>query len=391
MADRWASLAARAPVTIVFVTLGLSAGTWAARIPAIKAALHLSPGILGLCLLGPAAGSVLTMPLAGAIMATVPPRRVVGCALVLLAGMLPLTTVISSPWQLFAVLAGWGVGLGVVDVGMNLEGAAVQDRLGRRTMSGFHAAYSVGGLTGAGLGGIAAASGVSPRADFILAGVVVLLAGGAAAQFFSARPVRHPPGEPAERPKVSRWPLWSVALVCLALMSFGSFLAEGVVTDWSAVYLHSSLGAPVGLAALGYTVFSCTMTAGRLAGDRVADLAGPARLVRLSAGVAALGFAVALLIGQVWSGLAGFALLGIGLAVVVPLVFTAAAQTGRPGPNLALVTMTGYVGVLAGPALIGGVAQAIGLHAALGIDVILCAMCAALAGFVRPRAAAGGR
>jgi MFS family permease len=385
MADRWAGFRARAPVTIVFVVLGLSAGTWAARIPAIKAALHLSPGVLGLALLGPAAGSVLTMPLAGAIMATVPPRRVVQCALLLLAGMLPLTTVVSNPWQLFAVLAGWGAGLGVVDVGMNLEAAAVQDRLGRRTMSGFHAAFSVGGLAGAGLGGLAAASGVSARADFVLAGVVVLVAGGVSAQFFSAaRPVRHPAGERAGR-RVPRWPLWSLALVCLAAMSFGSFLAEGVVADWSAVYLHSSLGAPVGLAAVGYTVFSLTMTGGRLAGDRAADLAGPARLIRLSAGLAAVGFALALLIGQVWSGLVGFALLGVGLSVVVPLVFTAAAATGRPGPNLALVTMSGYVGMLAGPPLVGGVAQAIGLHAALGIDVILCAMCAALAGFVRPR------
>jgi hypothetical protein len=100
MADRWASLRARAPVTVVFVVLGLSAGTWAARIPAIKAGLNLSPGILGLCLLGPAVGSVLTMPVAGAIIATVPPRRVVQCALLLLAGMLPLTTVVSSPLQL---------------------------------------------------------------------------------------------------------------------------------------------------------------------------------------------------------------------------------------------------------------------------------------------------
>jgi Major Facilitator Superfamily len=385
MADRRASLAARAPVTVVFVVLGLSAGTWAARIPAIKAGLHLSPGVLGLALLGPAVGSVLTMPLAGAIMATVPPWRVVQCALLLLAGMLPLTTVASDPWQLFAVLAGWGAGLGVVDVGMNLEAAAVQDRLGRRTMSGFHAAFSVGGLAGAGFGGLAAAGGVSARADFVLVGVVVLLAGGVSAQFFSAaRPARHTAGDPAGR-RVSRWPLWSWALVCLAAMSFGSFLAEGVVADWSAVYLHSSLGAPVGLAAVGYTVFSCTMTGGRLAGDRMADLAGPAQLVRLSAGLAAVGFGLALLIGQVWSGLVGFALLGVGLSVVVPLVFTAAAATGRPGPNLALVTTSGYVGMLVGPPLVGGVAQAIGLHAALGIDVILCAMCAALAGFVRPR------
>jgi len=215
----------------------------------------------------------------------------------------------------------------------------------------------------------------------------VLVAGGVSAQFFSAaRPLRPGAGS-ADGERVPRWPLWSLALVCLAAMSLGSFLAEGVVADWSAVYLHSSLGAPVGLAAVGYTVFSCTMVGGRLAGDRLADLLGPARLVRLSAGMAAVGFGVALLIGQVWSGLIGFALLGVGLSVVVPLVFSAAAKTGRPGPNLALVTTAGYVGILVGPALVGGVAQAIGLHAALGIDVILCALCAALAGFVRPRGA----
>jgi MFS family permease len=388
MADRWARLAARAPVTIVFAVLGLSAGTWAARIPAIKAALHLSPGVLGLTLLGPALGSVLAMPLAGAILATVPPRRVVQCGLLFLAGMLPLTTLVSSPWQLFAVLAGWGAGLGVVDVGINIEGAAVQDRLGRRTMSGFHAAYSVGGLVGAGLGGIAAALGVTARADFLAAGVVVLLAGGFSAQVFSAaQPAHSTVGPSAPRPKVRRWPQWSLVLVCLAAMAFGSFLAEGAASDWSAVYLHFSLGAPVGLAAAGYTVFSLTMTGGRLVGDRLADLAGPARLVRLSAGTAAAGFAAALLVGQVWSALAGFALLGAGLSVVVPLVFSAAAATGRPGPNLALVTSSGYLGVLAGPALIGGVAQLTGLHAALGIVVILCVMCAALAGFVLPRSA----
>jgi len=85
--------------------------------------------------------------------------------------------------------------------------------------------------------------------------------------------------------------------------------------------------------------------------------------------------------------LAGFALLGAGLSVVVPLVFSAAAATGRPGPNLALVTSSGYLGLLAGPALIGGVAQLVGLHAALGIVVVLCVMCAVLAGFVLPRSA----
>src|SRR5215469_3665794 len=117
--------------------LGLAAGTWAARIPAIKDGLHLSAGILGLALLGPALGSLLAMPAAGAILATVPPRRVVQAGFLALGGLLPVTTLASSAWQLLAVLAGWGAGLGVVDVGANTEAAAAQNRLGRSVMSGF--------------------------------------------------------------------------------------------------------------------------------------------------------------------------------------------------------------------------------------------------------------
>ena len=379
MADRGGT--PRAAVATVFVMLGLAGGSWAARIPAIKDALHLSPGILGLALLGPALGSVLAMPAAGAALATVPPRRIVQLGLLALGGLLPVTTLASSPWQLFAVLAGWGAGLGVVDVGINTEAAAVQDRLGRSVMSGFHAAYSVGGLAGAGLGGIAAASGVAARTDFLIAGAVVLVAGGASAQAFTSRPVHHA----AEQPRPCRWPQWSWALACLAAMAFGSFLAEGAANDWSAVYLHTSLGAPVGLAAVGYTVFSATMAGGRLAGDRLADRIGPARLVRLSAGVAAGSFGAALLIGRVWAGMAGFAVLGAGLSVVVPLVFSAAAGRGRPGPNLALVTSSGYLGTLVGPAIIGGLAEVVGLPAALGVVVVLSGLTAILAHVVLPR------
>ncbi len=109
MADRGG--VQRLAVTAVFGAMGLAVGTWAARIPAIKDGLHLSPGILGLALLGQAAGSVLTMPAAGAILATRPPRRVVQAGLLALGGLLPVTTFATSAWQLFIVLAGWGAGL----------------------------------------------------------------------------------------------------------------------------------------------------------------------------------------------------------------------------------------------------------------------------------------
>ncbi|HEU5420302.1 MAG TPA: MFS transporter, partial [Streptosporangiaceae bacterium] len=334
MSDRRALRVRRIAVTAVFMVLGASEGVWAARIPAIKAGLHLSPGVLGLALLGPAVGCVLAMPATGAVLASVAPRRVTQLGVVLLAAMLPVTTVAGSAWQLFLVLAGWGAGIGSVDVSMNTEAAAVQDQLGRRVMSAFHGSYSVGGLVGAGLGAVAAGAGLPVRATFVIAAIVMLVVGAGGAQLFAARPAHHAAeqhgaehhgGQPAARDARARWPRWSWTLAALGAISFASFLAEGSATNWSAVYLHSSLGASPAVAAIGFTVFACTMTAGRLGGDWLADRAGPVRLVRLSAGMAMAGFGGALLIGQVWAGLAGWALLGAGLSVVVPLAFTGAA------------------------------------------------------------------
>jgi fucose permease len=387
VSDRSAARIRRSAVTAVFVPLGAAEGTWAARIPAVKAGLHLSPGMLGLALLGPALGCVLAMPAVGAILASVAPRRVVQVGLLAVAGLLPVTTLATSTWQLFLVLTGWGAGIGIVDVGMNTEAAAVQDELGRRVMSVFHAAYSVGGLAGAGLGAIAAAAGVSARTTFIVAAVVILAIGLSSSQAFAARPAHHAAGRQGHR---SRWPRWSWALLALGAMSFASFLGEGSASNWSAVYLHSSLGASPALAAIGFTVFSCTMTVGRLSGDWLADRAGPVRLVRLSAGLAAVGFGGALLIGHVWSGLAGFGLLGAGLSVIVPLAFTAAAGLGQAGPNLAFVTSAGYLGALAGPPMIGGLADITSLPAALGAVAVLSGLVVLLAGTVRPRVATAG-
>jgi predicted MFS family arabinose efflux permease len=376
-------VAPRSAVVAVFFALGAAAGTWAARIPAVKAELHLSAGMLGLVLLGPAIGSMLAMPATGALLGVVSPRRIAQFGVLAVAGLLPLTTFAGSPWELFAVLAGWGAGIGITDVAMNTEAAAVQEHLGKTTMSRFHAAYSAGGLAGAGAGAIAAATGMSARANFALAAAVILAAGAGCAQLFAAAPAAHPSHQTAR----SRWPTWSWTLACLALIAFGSFLAEGAASDWSAVYLHGSLGASPGVAAIGYTVFSCAMLGGRLAGDRLTDWAGPARLVRASAGIAAVAFLAALLLGRAAAGMAGFAILGAGLSVVVPIVFTAASRLGLPGPNLALVTSTGYMGMLVGPAVIGGLAEIVGLPAALGTIVVITSMTAVMAGAVRPRAA----
>jgi predicted MFS family arabinose efflux permease len=322
------------------------------------------------------------MPATGTLLASIAPRRLVQTGFVLVAGMLPVITLAGSAWQLFVVLAGWGVGIGMVDVGVNTEGSRVQDRLGRRVMSRFHGAYSVGGLVGAGLGAAAATMDISARVNFTVAAAVVAIGGIGAAHAFASKPTLTVASDPTVH---SRRPQWSWTLVALAAMAFGSFLAEGAANDWSAVYLHSALRAPVGLAAVTYTVFSATMAAGRLVGDRLADRAGPVHLIRYSAGMAGFSFAAALIVGRVWAGLAGFAILGAGLSFIVPLVFTTASRLGRTGPNLAFVTSCGYMGMLVGPGLIGGLAEAVGLPQALGVIVAFSFMAVILAGVTRPK------
>jgi MFS family permease len=371
-----------AAVTVVFFALGAVSASWAARIPAIKQPLDLSAGQLGLALLGPALGAVVAMPLAGALFTRVPPRPVVLAAFVPLTVLVPLVTVAGNTAELFAVLLGWGAAVGVIDVGMNLEAAEVQRRLGRRIMSRFHACYSIGGLTGAGVGAACAAIGVGAPAQLWAVSGVVLAAGLPAAWRFESRPPRAPALSQDKVPPRLRL---SWVLVALAAMAFASFLAEGAANDWSAVYLHGSLGATSGVAALGYTLFATTMAAGRLFGDRAAERAGPTRTVRAAAALGAAGFAVALVVAAPAAALVGLALLGFGLASVVPNVFSAAAHMDRPGPSLSVVTSCGYAGMLAGPPAIGGLADAVGLSTSLILLPVLVLAIAALAGALAGR------
>lgn len=366
----------------MFFVLGAISTSWAARIPAIRAPLHLSDQALGLALLGPAAGAVLAMPAAGAVLARRAPRGVVLAATAPLAVTLPLVTVAGDTAQLFAVLFAWGCCVGVVDVAMNTEAVGVQERLGRRVMSGFHAAYSIGGLVGAGVGAGCASAGVSVRAQLVAVSAVALVAGLVAAARFE--PVAH--RATVERERRPGRPRWSWALAALSVMAFASFLAEGAANDWSAVYLHSSLGASAGLAGAGYTGFAVAMALGRLSGDGLADRWGPRRLVGASAAVGAAGWGAALAVGSPPAAFAGLVLLGFGLSSVVPNVFSQASRLGEAGPAIAVVTFCGYGGMLAGPAAIGALAGAVGLPTALSVDAALAAVVALLSGVLASQA-----
>jgi MFS family permease len=186
------------------------------------------------------------------------------------------------------------------------------------------------------------------------------------------------------RPPRRVWALGALAFACL--------LIEGASADWSGVYIKDELWTGPGVAALGFTAFSVTMTLGRVFGDRLVMRLGSTRLVRLGGTIAAVGFGLALAASTPAAALVGFACLGAGMSSVVPIVFRAAGHVPgiASGVALSAVSSVGYLGFVAGPPAIGGIAELIGLPDALFVLVLLAATVAALASTTAPRSAAAG-
>jgi MFS family permease len=245
-------------------------------------------------------------------------------------------------------------------------------------MSSFHAAFSAGALAGSLTGALAAAADVPLALHLGVTGLVLL-----AACLPLTRAMLAEPRSAGERGPLFAWP--HGRLLPLALIAAVVLLAEGAVADWSAVYLRQEMDAGEGTAGLAFTAFSLTMVAGRLVGDRLVAAWGRVRAVRVSALVALAGGLVVVLVPSVPAVVLGFAGLGLGLACVVPLVFSAAAgDDPEPGPALAAVSTPGYVGFLLGPPVIGGLAELVGLGAALALLPVLLAGVAVLAGRTAP-------
>jgi predicted MFS family arabinose efflux permease len=369
----WTHRPSRA-VALSFGLVSLFIGSWFARIPEVKAALGLSEASLGLVLLGMPLGTLAVMPLTGWLV----PRW--GAGLVtfttgLVQGLpflfLPL---VDRALSLTGLLFAAGAVNGVLNVAMNTRANAVEESRDVSILSTCHGFFSIGGMVGAGVGSGAAALSLSLGSHF------ALLVGTAAAVVFAHRraltsgPTRRNPG-----------PVFAVpppALAGLAALLFCVLLAEGAVSNWSAVYLRTGLGASAGVAGLGYAAFSGAMALGRLHGDRILEQVPTARVVQTGAALAALGLGGAVLLAHPVAGIAGFFVQGLGFAVLVPVLFRAAARTPglAPGMSIAAVATAGYVGLFTGPPLLGFVAEHLSLSWAIAAVAVLAGLVAAGAG-----------
>jgi MFS family permease len=382
---------ARIAVLGYFFVLGAATATWSARLPAIKEALQLSDGRLGLVLFAVPAGSVLTLPVSGRIadrFGAVRVTRIAGAACpaaLIPIGLGPQTRELSV---LVAALAFYGAMAGLLDVSMNACGATLEIAYGRPILSSLHAGYSIAGLAGAGIGGLSAALGVAPLPTFAVT-AAALIAGGLLLGPRMVIPPTPPPPEPSDdAPRRSSGQI-SVVIWVLGLLALCGQVGEGAAGDWSAVYLHVDVGTSAGVAAAGLAAFSVTMAAGRVAGDRLAARFGSVRLVRASGLVAGLGLAAGLLIRTPPAAIAGFALLGAGLAGIFPQIVSSAVRLdpSRAGRNIGRIAAVAYSGLLGGPVAIGAAASGVGLRDALLIPAALSVLVAGAAGVLSPHQA----
>ncbi|WP_225447022.1 MFS transporter [Streptacidiphilus sp. PB12-B1b] len=357
---------ARRSVATVFAVHGAVSGSFATRIPWIKAHLHLGAGELGLALMAPAIGSSLAMPLAGRLVHARGHRAAVRLLLTLWCAALALPALAPDLPVLVLSLLVFGACAGTADVAMNAQGVEVEQRYGRSIMSGLHGMWSVGGLLASAVGVLAAGLGWDARIHLGAMAVVLTAVGVPACR--GLLDVRSEPQ--AEAPP--RFALPPRSAWAIGLVGFCAVFAEGASGDWSGVYLRGTAGASAGLAAASYTAFACMMAAARLSGDAVVRRLGAVRTVRLGGAVAAGGGALVVAARTPAPAIAGFALLGIGIAVVVPLCFAAAGRGGdNASRSIAGVATVTYTSGLLAPAAIGWVAQGSSLSVSFALVTFL--------------------
>ncbi len=354
------SRAEQVATRVAFFIAGFALGAWAPLVPYAKMRAELNEAQLGILLLCIGGGSMLTMPFSSVLAARFGCRAILTTTSLVMGLSLPFLAWLSSVPALAAALLLFGASLGLFDVTMNILATIMEQRNTRSQMSSYHGFFSVGGLVGSVLMSGLLWLGFTPLLSIAfpvaLIGSLLILFG------------RHWLSESIESdgPHFA-WPRGKVFL--LGILCFITFLVEGAILDWGAVFLTTLRDVAKSQGGFGYAAFAVAMTIGRLTGDYWVAFLGR-KAILLGGGIcAALGLALVVTVPIALVALLGFALVGIGASNIVPIFFT---QAGRqkimaPGAAIAAITTMGYVGGLAGPALIGFVAHASNLAIALGL------------------------
>jgi MFS family permease len=380
-------LPARNAVALAFVLNGLCFASLVSRVPDLRRDLRLDNGGLGLLLLAIAAGSLLALPAAGRLIARFGAAGVVRlgarAAAVGLVGA-ALAADVTTSWPLCALgLFCYGIGIGVWDVAMNVEGAEVERQLGRTVMPRFHAGWSVGSIVGAGVGVPMAAGDVPLVVHVGGVGVLALVVVVPGVRAF-LEPARDP-GVPDGGAPRSAWTEPRTLAVGAMVLAFA--LVEGSANDWLALALIDGHDARRWVGVAGFSLFVSAMTVGRLVGPVALDRFGRAPVLWATSALAALGVLLVVVAGPPVLVAVGIVLWGLGAALGFPVGMSAAADDPtRSAARVSVVATIGYAAFLAGPPLLGQLGDRVGTLDSLLVVVAVMAPAALSVLATRPRA-----
>ncbi|TDE32091.1 MFS transporter, partial [Actinomadura sp. 6K520] len=378
---------ARTGTFLTFALAGLLIGVWVARLPALAAKFGAGEGEIGIVVLVWGLGAVAAMQALRGLMSRAGSRAVLWAALPLTSLAFAAVALAPTYGLLLGAVVLFGMAFGVTDIAMNAQGSVVERAYRRPVMSGMHAGWCVGAMSGGVFGVATAAAGLGFTATVLAAALVALPAGLALGRSYLPDPPR--PAAPGGQGAASgtgrgarRMP---AAVYLIGVLGFLAFMTEGSIADWSGLFLHEELGASEAVAAAGYPVFELAMLLGRLVGDRIRTRVGTRRLLTGAGLGTALGMTVVALSPGPAVAIAGFFVTGLVVCTVVPTAISLAgtAAPDRPAAAVAQVGAMGYGGLLLGPVVVGFLAEATSLRVGVGSVIVLALVIAAGAHFVR--------
>ncbi|MEY4312621.1 MAG: hypothetical protein RLZZ319_130 [Actinomycetota bacterium] len=348
-------------VFALFSMLGLTNASLLARLPEVRESVHTTTAGIGFILLGFAIGSLGGLTIAGRLIERVGARPIttwgfVGMGVAALGQA--LTVFAGTDVGLFIAFVASGLVGSAVDVALNVNGADLEQRLGKTVMPSLHAGFSIGTFVGVGIGVVGTASELSLPLQVTVLAVVT-----SAVAVWLVRDIdvsAHRPEERAE--KGVSTPVWTrPAVVALGAGIFAMTLAEGASNDWLVLALVDDYGESRTNGAIAYACLMVAMIITRIIGGRISDRLGRARTLQLFAAIGAVGIVTVILSGNLWLAYLGSALWGAGVALGFPLFLSAAGERENPARTVSFVASTGYMAFLVGPPVLGLVAQSIGL------------------------------
>lgn len=340
----------RVAVSVFFFTMGFTFATWASRIPQIQVKLGLGEGALGTILMALPLGLMVSLLLAGTFIAKFGSKKVMMVAAISYFTILVLLGLANSAWQLAFALFLFGLASNFFNISVNSQAVFIEKMYGRSIMASFHGIWSLAGFTGAAVGLAMISLDILPWQHFAIAGSGALTC----AVLFISGAV-----EATTDSQKASFALPDKKIMQLGLIAFGCLVCEGTMFDWSGIYFSKVVKAPGYLSSLGYAVFMGCMATGRFFADKFVTALGPRRMLQTSGILITAGLLLSVLLPTVPAATLGFMLVGFGVSSVVPIVYSLAGKTTTmsTGQALAAVSTVGFAGFLAGPPLIGFMAE----------------------------------